>query len=135
MKKILVTAMLVFTSVALYAQENSQALGILRNARYVYVTSYDGSQWDMNLLSEDRVAISTVQDAIRRSGKYALVYEPRNADMIIAVTSRGSEDVLAVYDARRPSSYLWRVMGRGGLDKVEAPFMKKFLDQMAKFGK
>jgi len=36
-----------------------------RNARYVYVTSFDGSQWNPSILPEDRAAIGEVQDAIR----------------------------------------------------------------------
>ena len=39
--------------------------GMFRNARYVYVTSFDGSQWNPNLLPEDRAAIGEVEDAIR----------------------------------------------------------------------
>ena len=38
--------------------------GTLANARYVYVASYDGDQFNPNLLPEDRNAISAVQDAI-----------------------------------------------------------------------
>ena len=36
--------------------------GILANARFVYVTSYDGDQFDPNLPPEDRAAISAVQN-------------------------------------------------------------------------
>jgi hypothetical protein len=100
--------------------------GTLINARYVYVTSYDGNQFSPNLLPEDRQAIATVQDAIQKWGRYILVYRPQDADMILAVQSRGSEDVLAVYDARSSSpTYLWRAMGRGGLDKGEVPLVAK----------
>jgi hypothetical protein len=49
------------------------------------------------------------------------------------VQSRPSEDVLAVYDAHRgdessrPSQmFLWRVMGRGGLEKGEIPLFAQF---------
>jgi hypothetical protein len=100
----------------------------LINARYVYVTSYDGDQFDRNLLPEDRQAISDVQDAIREWGHYILVYNPKQADMILAVQKRGSEDVLAVYDPgfNRDSTYLWRVMGQGGLDKNEMPLFGYF---------
>lgn len=122
----------------LWASDNAQALGILRNARYVYVTSYDGDQFNMNLFPQDREAIANVQDALRKSGKYMIVFEPRDADMVLAVMSRPSEDVLAVYDARRPGlggTYLWRTMSRGGLDKDETPLVKQFLDNMAKFNK
>lgn len=97
--------------------------GTLVNARYVYVTSYDGDQFNPNLLSEDRRAIGTVQDAIQKWGKFTLVYEPRQADIVIMVTSRPSEDVLAVYDAHGwpENQYLWRMMGRNGLQPSESP--------------
>ena len=99
---------------------------VLINAKYVYVTSYDGGQFSPYLLPEDRQAISTVQDALQKWGRYVVVYRPEDADMIIAVQSRGSEDVLAVYDTRPISpTYLWRAMGRGGLDKGEVPLVAK----------
>src|SRR5215471_14252820 len=77
---------------------------ILANARYVYVASYDGDQFDPNLLPEDREAIGAVQKAIQEWGKLIVVYRPSEADIIILVTSRPSEDILAVYDARSWSS-------------------------------
>ena len=100
---------------------------IFANARFVYVTAYDGDQFDPNLLPEDRAAINRVQDSIQKWGKLTLVYRPQDADIIIAVQSRPSEDVLAVYDADRfPQTYLWRVMGRGGLQKGETPLISQF---------
>ncbi len=102
--------------------------GVLVNARYVYVTAYDGDQFDPNLLPEDRQAIANVQDAIQKWGKLYLVYQPSQADIVIMVQSRPSEDVLAVYDAHLwPSSqYLWRVMGRSGLQSGEIPLVTQF---------
>jgi hypothetical protein len=100
--------------------------GTLVNARYVYVTSYDGDQFDPNLLPEDRQAIGTVQDAMQKWGKFILVYEPRQADIVLMVMSRPSEDVLAVYDAHRwpgDGQYLWRMMGRNGLQPSETPLV------------
>jgi hypothetical protein len=99
--------------------------GTLVTARYVYVTSYDGDQFDSNLLPEDRQAISSVQDAIQKWGKFTLVYQPNQADIVLMVTSRPSEDILAVYDAHGwPSDqYLWRMMGRSGLQQNETPFI------------
>ena len=99
--------------------------GTLVNVRYVYVTSYDGDQYDLNLLPEDRQAISSVQDALQKWGKFTLVYQPQEADIVLMVTSRPSEDVLAVYDAHGwPSDqYLWRMMGRSGLQQNETPFI------------
>jgi len=95
------------------------------NARYIYVTSYDGDQFNTNLFPEDREAIGTVQDEIQKWGKFTLVYEPRQADIVLMVTSRPSEDVLAVYDAHGwpRDQYLWRMMARSGLQKGESPLV------------
>jgi len=101
--------------------------GILANARYVYVASYDGDQFDRNLLPEDREAISAVEDSIQRWGKLTLVYRPFDADIIILVTSRPTEDLMAVYDAHHSSgNFLWRVMGRDGLQSGETPLVTQF---------
>ena len=102
--------------------------GTLANARYVYVASYDGDQFDPNLLPEDRDAIGAVQNAIQKWGKLMLVYRPSEADIIILVESRPSEDIMAVYDAHFfPSgNFLWRVMGRDGLQTGETPLVTQF---------
>jgi hypothetical protein len=100
--------------------------GTLANARYVYVASYDGDQFDPNLFYEDRNAINAVQNAIQNWGKLIVVYQPSQADIIILVTGRPSEDLLAVYDAHMHSSFLWRVMGRGGLQAGETPLVSQF---------
>jgi hypothetical protein len=102
--------------------------GTLANARYVYVASYDGGQFDPNLLLEDREAIVVVQNAIQNWGKLIIVYKPSDADIIILVTSRPSEDLVAVYDARQwpRGNFLWRVMGRDGLQSGETPLITQF---------
>jgi hypothetical protein len=100
--------------------------GILANARYVYVASYDGDQFDLNLLPEDRAAIGAVQNAIQEWGKLVIVYRPSEADIIILVTSRPSEDVLAVDDSLPSGNFLWRVVGRNGLQSGETPLVTQF---------
>ena len=102
--------------------------GTLANARYLYVASYDGDQFNPNLLPEDRNAIGSVQNAIQNWGKLTLVYRASEADIIIFVTSRPSEDVIAVYDAHQGSSgnFLWRVMARDGLQSDETPLVTQF---------
>jgi len=108
----------------------------LINARYVYVTAYDGGQFNLNLLPEDRQAIAAVQNAIERWGHYIVVYRPEQADMILAVQSRPSEDILAVYDARQRSSvYLWRAMGRDGLQEGETPLVTQLQSAVELAGK
>jgi hypothetical protein len=129
---VLSLAMATLSAVA--AAENTPQLPrTLANARFVYVTAYDGDQFNPQLLPEDRDAIVRVQDAIQKWGKLIVVYRPQDADIILAVESRPSEDVLAVYDAHSgdansgPSeTYLWRVMGRGGLQKSEMPLLSQF---------
>lgn len=108
--------------------------GTLVNARYVYVTSYDGDQFNPNLLPDDRHAINAVQDAIQKWGKFIVVYRPQEADMVLMVQSRPSEDVLAVYDGFGwPNhDYLWRVMGAGGLQANETPLVTQMEKAFAK---
>lgn len=102
--------------------------GTLANAQYVYVASYDGDQFDTHLLPEDREAIGAVQDAIQKWGKLTIVYRPSEADIIILVTSRPSEDLMAVYDGHLGpnGNFLWRVMGRDGLQSGETPLVTQF---------
>jgi hypothetical protein len=135
MKRLSLTAaiLILMTAIsALAAPKPSSATapafpGTLANAQYVYVASYDGDQFDTNLLPEDRNAIGAVQDAIQSWGKLTLVYQPSQADIIILVTSRPSEDILAVYDGHGPiGNYLWRVMGRDGLASGEIPLVTQF---------
>src|SRR5260370_40339310 len=71
--------------------------GTLANATYVYVASYDGDQFNPNLLSDARDAISAVQSAIQSWGTLHVVYHPSEADITILVPSRPSDDLLAVF--------------------------------------
>jgi hypothetical protein len=129
---LLAISLMVLAATAALAAPNPSAAtapafpGILANARFVYVTSYDGDQFDPNLFVDDRIAINTVQNAIQKWGKLALVYQPSDADIIIRVTSRPSEDLLAVYDAHEHGNFLWRVMGRDGLQSGETPLVTQF---------
>jgi len=108
--------------------------GTLVNARFVYVTSYDGDQFNPNLIPEDRQAIATVQNEMQKWGKFTLVYEPWQADIVLMVMSRPSEDVLAIYDAHGwpNDQYRWRMMGRSGLQASEAPLVTNLETAFAK---
>jgi hypothetical protein len=128
-----VTTMLLLSAVALAApkpatQSNQSFPATLRNAQYVYVAAYDGDEFNVHLLPEDRDAIVAVQNAIRKWGKLTLVYRPDEADIILLVESRPSEDILAVYDARQVpnGTFLWRAMGRDGLQAGETPLITQF---------
>jgi len=134
MKKNIFAAVLLSLVLALTTLSAAAASGnppqmprTLGNARFVYVAAYDGDQFNPNLLPDDRAAISRVEDAIQKWGKLTVVYRAQDADIILMVQSRPSEDVLAVYDAHSASqTYLWRVMGRGGLQKSEIPLFSQF---------
>jgi hypothetical protein len=129
----LVALVLATFSVAAPSTGTPQMPRTLANDRFVYVTSYDGNEFNPQLLPEDRDAIARVQTAIRKWGKLIVVFRPQDADIILAVESRPSEDILAVYDAHRgdeqsgPSqTILWRVMGRAGLQTSEMPLFTQF---------
>ena len=124
-------------TVGAVAAKDAPALpGIFANARFVYVTAYEGDQFSPALLPDDRAAIGRVQDALQKWGKLILVNRAEDADMVVAVQSRPSEDVLAVYDAHSTSqTYLWRVMGRGGLEKGETPMVTQFEKAFEKIAK
>ncbi|HUJ96254.1 MAG TPA: hypothetical protein VLW84_13365 [Terriglobales bacterium] len=131
---VILTTISLLGAVALATDHIPPLPKILNNARYVYVTAYDGDQFDRNLLPEDRQAIASVQEAIEKSGKFILVYQPGQADIVLMVQSRPTEDVLAVYDAHGwpRNQYLWRVMGPGGLQQGETPFVAQFLQAFEK---
>jgi hypothetical protein len=108
---------------------------LIANGRFVYVRAYDGDQFSQNLLPEDRRAIATVQKELQQWGHYTVVYQPKEADVILVVQSRPSEDVLAAYDPSDQQNYLWRAMGPNGLQKGEAPLVIQFeraVDQASK---
>ena len=139
MKKILsVVAILALLSLGALAEtktsEGWNALGVVRNARYVYVTSYDGPQFSLNLFPDDRTAIANVQNAIQDAG-YVVVYNPHMADMVLAVQARGSSDLLAVYDGHGfGGSYLWRAEAKHGLTGSNPLLMQQLESALERAG-
>ena len=119
---------LLFLAVGAFAAPNAQDVppitATLNSARFVFVTSYDGDQFSANPLPEDQKAIANVQRAIQKWGRFVVVDNPQQADIVIMVQSRASEDILAVYDAHdRPGNYVWRMMGQNGLQEGETPLV------------
>jgi hypothetical protein len=57
----------------------------LLNARFVFVTSMTGGEFNISTYPEDRAAIDTVQDALQKWGRYTLVYKPEDAELIFNV--------------------------------------------------
>lgn len=57
------------------------------NARYVYVTSYEGEEISPQATPDDRNAVVAVRDAIESWGRYKIAYDPQDADLILLVRS------------------------------------------------
>jgi hypothetical protein len=129
----IVPVLIVLPALALIAQTNWEFLSPLRNAQFVYVTSYSGTQFSANPLPEDRAAIGAVQTALQNL-QYTVVYHPEKADMIVAVERRPSEDVLAVYsrESLRNGAYLWRATAKHGLSSPNLPLMQELRTALAK---
>lgn len=134
---ILATILIVLTGTAVWAapQQSTASVpafpGTLATARYVYITTENGNPFegDQRLLRpEDQVAAGATQKALQQWGQVTLVYRPSEADIVIVVGSHPSEDVLTVYDGHQwpRGNYLWRVMGRGGLQTGETPLVTQF---------
>lgn len=119
---------LLLFAVGAFAAPNAQDVppitATLNNARFVYVTSYDGDEFSAKPLPQDQQAIANVQQAIEKWGRFVVVDNAQQADLIFMVQSRASEDVLAVYDAHGSrGNYLWRMMGQNGLQEGETPLL------------
>ena len=57
------------------------------SARYVRVISATGGDLDPRTQSEDRAAITRVEDALQTWGRYKLVFNTANADILLVVRS------------------------------------------------
>ncbi len=80
----LAASVLVLASVlSLSAKSNLQRR--ILHARYVYVTAVTGDEFSTRTIPQDRNAIAAVQEAIRKWGRYALTYNPANAELIFVV--------------------------------------------------
>ncbi|MGO9649404.1 MAG: hypothetical protein ACLPOO_15270 [Terriglobales bacterium] len=123
---LLLLALSAFAAPSVYPSKALSFPKTLTNARYVYVAAFDGDEFNPKLLPDDRSAIVNVQEALRQWGRYVIVYRPQDADMILLVQSRPTEDVIEAYDAHLPGAdYLWRAMGRDGLQKGETPLVSQ----------
>lgn len=58
---------------------------VFNQAQYVYVQAMDGDEFNPYLLPEDRQAIADVESAIQKWGRYTLVYQRSQADLVFIV--------------------------------------------------
>jgi hypothetical protein len=140
MKRLLLSVLMLSFAFAAFAgsadKEKKRVLPtLIVNARYVYVTSYDGDLPNGRVSPEDLRAIATVQDALQAWGRYKIAYRASDAELIVVVhTSRPYlatgkwEDELAVYDARSgmDSNPLWRQMVDDGLQGPDPQLIRQF---------
>jgi hypothetical protein len=81
---------LLFISLA-FAKDKDKTLlpKLVVSARYVMVTTYFGDPvnqpLNLHITAEDRQAVTDVQNAIEKWGRYELAYRPGDADLIIVV--------------------------------------------------
>ncbi len=124
-------ALSAFATAQVNGNVSDQIPMLLVHARYVYVTSVDGPEFSPRVLPEDRQAILDVQDYIKQWNHWAVLYSTYQADLVIVVMRRGSEDVMWIYDARTPTrAPLWWVGQKGGLDSKELPLMHRLQAQI-----
>lgn len=67
------------------AQEKAPISAVVRNATYLYVMTYSGDVLNPEVAPEDRQAVANVQKAIEKWGRYRLVYNRGEADLILVV--------------------------------------------------
>lgn len=76
--------LLVFV-LALKAEDKNPIQAVVKNATYVMVTTYSGDIFSPDVSPDDRRAAQNVQDAIQKWGRYKLVYNRGDADLILVV--------------------------------------------------
>lgn len=144
--------LLVF-ALALKGEDKNAISAVVRNATYVMVTTYSGDIFRPDVTPDDRHAVQNVQDKIQKWGRYKLVYNRGEADLILVVrTGRLAEvkggmrvgthgsgesiggevgdrqDTLEVYMASQGINGppLWRGRAPGGLKAPEMQLVQEF---------
>ena len=100
---------LIFCSSLLLAKTKNKIPELVTNAKYVYVTAYNGDQFAGNVIPADREALTDVQDALRNWGYYKIAYKPEDADIIMLVrkgryASAQPGTIIHAGSNRRPSA-------------------------------
>jgi hypothetical protein len=89
MRRILLLALVTSLALSSFAQKKKEPKRELPDqvlvAQFVYVTGWHGDLYDPRVPSEERTAIVRVQDAVRAWGRYHLVFNRNEADMMLVV--------------------------------------------------
>ncbi len=101
--------------------------------QFVYVTTYDGPLLSNQVPPEEEQAAGNVQAALMKWNLYAIVNRRGQADLILMVMKRPTEDALWVYDARQgtDSPPLWYASQRGGLSG-SMPLLQELHQQVSR---
>lgn len=93
LRRLVVLALVCTIAVPLVAKDKKKGKlpRLVTDARNVFVTTMYGSTWepesvlDARISNADRRAISDVQQALRKTGRYSIVYRPEHADILMVV--------------------------------------------------
>src|SRR5215472_5164350 len=72
-------------ALAVKAEDKNAILAVIRNATYVYIMAYSGDVFSPDVVPDDRHAVQNVQSAIEKWGRYKLVYNRGEADLVLVV--------------------------------------------------
>src|SRR5690348_7432420 len=82
-------------ALVLKAEDKNAISAVVRNATYVMVTTYSGDIFSPDVTPDDRHAVQHVQDKIQKWGRYKLVYNRGEADLILVVRTGRLAEVKA----------------------------------------
>ena len=83
-RKASVWLLLIF-ALAVKAEDKNAISAVIKNATFVYVTAYSGDVFSPEVMPDDRHAVQNVQSAIEKWGRYKLVYNRGEADLVLVV--------------------------------------------------
>ncbi|HKW63189.1 MAG TPA: hypothetical protein VJN89_11630 [Candidatus Acidoferrum sp.] len=72
-------------ALAAKAEDKNPIPAVIKSATYVYVTTYYGDVFSPEVMPDDRHAVQNVQSAIEKWGRYKLVYNRGEADLLLVV--------------------------------------------------
>ena len=72
-------------ALAVKADDKNAILAVIRNATYVYIMAYSGDVFSPDVVPDDRHAVQNVQSAIEKWGRYKLVYNRGESDLVLVV--------------------------------------------------
>jgi hypothetical protein len=80
-------------ALGLKAQDKDAIPAVVKNATYVMVITNSGDIFSPDVTPDDRHAVQDVQKTIEKWGRYKLVYNPGEADLILVVRTGRIADV------------------------------------------